>query len=251
VDRNLFLAFALSFGVLLLWTMLVEPPVPPAPTDEPAVPEAPAVVAEPSPGSPLESLPPPEAPGELPPKSQGQGEPTFEAPRPGRRIAFETEFYRAELDTRGAGIARWELTEYRSNRREGGEPIVLTTGDAPYDRALVTPFQELGFGDLAEVPFELERQEGLEFDFRYTRDDVTVRKHYRFRPDSYAFDLHVTVENGSEQEIGPRFAVTWPLATRPGNDFREQSRASARRASSAGNRIARLRSEEARSTGPG
>jgi YidC/Oxa1 family membrane protein insertase len=71
--------------------------------------------------------------------------------------------------------------------------------------------------------FEVEREAPHELVLRHTRDGVVVRKTFAFREDEYLVELRVEVENGSGQEVEPRFAVSWPASERPGNDFREQS----------------------------
>lgn len=224
MDRNLFLAFALSFAVLMLWTLVIEPP----PSRRAASPEATAPAAEPPDE---QEIPPPAPPAEgaLPALQAAEAQPAEASPKPptttpqGRRIAFETELFQAELDTLGAGIAHWQLKHYHTSRREGGQPLELTTGRAPFDRAWVTPFEELGLGDLSQAVFELEARDGLRFSFRHVRDHVSVTKEFRFHEDSYAFELRVSVENQSQQVIEPRFALTWPASLRSGNDFRQQS----------------------------
>jgi len=221
VDRNLFLAFALSFLVLLLWTMVFDPPKPPPEDVVPAREEAQAP-APPLLGAATGGLP------ELAPVEPSEAPPVVASPESqpavvGRRIPFETELYRAELDTRGAGIVYWELKDYHASKREGGAPLVLTTGTAPFQLALATPFVELGLGDLSAVDFAFENVGPLEYVFRYTRDGVSVRKTYLFYEDTYTFDLTIGVENASDREISPRFAVNWPASQQSGNDFREQA----------------------------
>jgi YidC/Oxa1 family membrane protein insertase len=223
VDRNLLLAFALSFAVLMLWTSFVAPP-----------PEPPREL------SPTEMTEPETAAGEgaaevLPPLEAATPRPAVETellvPQPtaggvGERIPFETTLYRMELDTKGAGIRHWELRKFDTGPRHGELPIVLTTGNAPLDGTLATPFDELGFGDLSEAIFELERENESTFAFRFTRDGVTVRKTYVFHDASYGFEMRARVENGSDRAIAPRFSVIWPAAERPEQDFREQALAS-------------------------
>ncbi len=218
MDRNLFLAFALSFGVLLLWTMVVDPPKPPLEAPAPPTAEAPV----PPSSAPVATLPElaPAAPAEVPLRAGPADTPPTVV---GERIRFETRLYRAELDTRGAGLAHWELKDYHSSEKDGGGPIVLTTGGAPFQLGLATPFVELGLGDLSAVEFSVENPGPLEYVFQYTRDGVSVRKTYVFYEDTYTFDLQIRVKNASEREITPRFAVNWPATQQPGNDFREQA----------------------------
>jgi YidC/Oxa1 family membrane protein insertase len=217
VDRNLFLAFALSFAVLILWSTLVGPrrAPPPTPSELQGSAEAPAPESTPS-----RSTLPPLTAAEAP---VAPLVPSAVALPPGERIHYETPLYRAELDTRGAGIAHWELRHFDSGARAGREPIVLTTGREPLASLLVTPFDELGVGDLSRELFEVEEQNAGVFAFHLEREGIAVHKTYVFREDSYAFELRVEVENRSAKLIVPRFAVNWPAHTRPGQDFREQA----------------------------
>jgi len=219
VDRNLLLAFALSFLVLMLWTRLVAPP--PEPPEGPLTEETVTAGEGETPpsssaGVPLPA-PPPASETQVPPLGAVLPEET------GQVLSQETALYRAEFDSRGAGIRHWELREYDGGPREDYEPIVLTTGDPPDARGLVTPFEELGLGDLSKVAFEVEDETGSTFAFRFTKDGVTVRKIYTFREGTYSFELLVQVENRSERVIEPRFAVSWPAAERPGQDFKDQT----------------------------
>ncbi|MBW2360751.1 MAG: membrane protein insertase YidC [Deltaproteobacteria bacterium] len=220
MDRNLFLAFGLSFAVLLLWTLFVDPPPPPVPAtnetevSELEVPGAPATLPElaPAPAEVLGVAP------ALPPMGATQEVAS-------RRITFETSLFRAELDTRGAGITSWELREYNAPPREGGAPIQLMTGEAPFATGLVTRFSELGLGDLSQVVFEVVSEDHLAYAFRYTQNGVSVLKEYAFDAERYAFELRVSVENAGQTAVDPRFAVSWPVALADGNDFREQAAA--------------------------
>jgi YidC/Oxa1 family membrane protein insertase len=220
VDRNVLLAFALSFLVLLTWSLLNPPPPKPAgqATQAQTTESAPEGVESEAQSAPAE-LPPlpnrpvaeiPQAPGEAP--SAEREETILEFQRPG---------YRAELSTWGAALRHWELDEYDT----GGDdprPIVLTTGEAPYDRAGVTPFPELGLGDLSQAAWQVESEEPDGASFVLTRGGVTVRKTWRFK-DSYTFRLKVDVENRSQGPVTTSFAAGWPAHTSEGNDFREQA----------------------------
>jgi YidC/Oxa1 family membrane protein insertase len=215
VDRNLFLAFALSFAVLLLWTVFVEPPPAPAPTPVEEEAAAPAETA----GGAVEPL-------SLPPLEPGDASP---APRPlpeelpeARSVEGETPRFRAVLSSRGAAITHWELRRYDEGPRHGNRPVTLTTGDPPHAGGLGTPFDELGFGDLTQQVFQLEQPGPEEWTFRYEQDGVRVLKTFAFEREDYRFELRLRVENRSGRSVAPRFAVGWPAAERPGQDFKEQ-----------------------------
>ena len=219
MDRNFLLVIALSLIVWVIWGSLVEPPPPPP---EELAAEEPAAVAEPA---------LPEAPGELPTLEAeaplnvlgGSAEPVAELVVEGRRIHFETDLLGIELDSLGAGIRHLELRKFDTGPNEGHEPIMLSTGRPPYDLLLATPFDELGLGDLSRENFEVLEETGGRFEFRVVRDGLVIKKAYTFAEGSYDFELRVSVENRSERPVAPLFALTWPAATRPGQDFREQS----------------------------
>lgn len=240
MDRNFILALGLSFLIYTVWSVQFAPK-PPLPGSEEIASETadraarddfaqqPPTDSQPEsrPGSELESvtgLPALQSPRTAAPMmvSDSNLSAAFTAADQSEKISFETLNFRAELTTRGAGITLWELKHFDSGPNAGHEPIVLTTGSGNLGTTLLTPFRELGLGDLSLENFELVRAEGLEFDFRYTRNGVTVRKEYRFREDSYAFELHVGVENQSPTTIVPLFAVTLPAAVVEGQDFKEQ-----------------------------
>jgi YidC/Oxa1 family membrane protein insertase len=223
MDRNLLLAFALSFLVLMLWTRLVAPP--PEPPEEWTTEETTAASeGEEAPRSSTNiPLPAPEVATEALVPLAESGMLAVAPAEMGPVVLRETSLYRAELDSQGASIRHWELRQYDGGPREDYAPIVLTTGDAPNQRVLVTPFEELGIGDLSKAIFEVKEELDSSISFRFTDRGITVQKIYSFREESYSFELLVRVENESEQVIEPRFAVTWPAAERPGQDFKEQA----------------------------
>jgi YidC/Oxa1 family membrane protein insertase len=225
MDRNAFLAFALSFAVLTLWIVFTTPQPRPEGTRprgmEPGAlaggehgpagsPGAPPVVdlREGSEGAP-EGGPEPEA--------------SVDSMRKGERIPLDTPLFLAELDTLGGVLRHFELKRYRIAPAFAAPPIVLTTGRPPYANALATPFRELGFGDLSRVEFAAGTSDANVVAFHWERDGVIVRKVYRFDPQSYAFELRLSVENGSQRSIGPRYGLSWPAHIVAGQDFREQA----------------------------
>ena len=141
----------------------------------------------------------------------------------GETIRFETSLYTVELDTRGAGIRQWSLKTYQEGSKKDRRDMVLTTGEAPFDLAMVTRFSELNRGDIASSVFRVVSNIGSEVVLELVRDGITIRKSYAFDADSYSFRLRVDVENRSDETIAPRFGVLWPVHSRDGIDFREQA----------------------------
>jgi YidC/Oxa1 family membrane protein insertase len=221
MDRNTLLAFALSFAVLTLWMLFTTPTeAPPKRSGEP-------VAEAPAPTEPEDAQVPelPDADALL--AGDGVGEAAPEAPvagtTAGEMVPIETPLFRAELDSRGGTLRHFELKNYGVTSAPSSPRIVLTTGKAPFANALATPLRELSLGDLSEVPFQIDRVDAREVTFSLERNGIRLRKTYTFEPDSYAFQLRLTVANDSDADIGPRYAVSWPASIQPGNDFVEQS----------------------------
>ena len=218
MDRNLLLAFALSFLVLSTWSMMQQ-------KDRPAVP--------PESGGMVEAQP--EGVGQTPdaPPKRFRDLPTAEATAPppvreareelpaGERIAIEhPPLYRAELDSRGAAIRYWELIEYTDHY---GDPVVLVDPVAGSSGAAATPLHELNLGDLSSALWQVERRDVDSVVFSIEREGVRVRKTYQFDRDSYIFRLLLEIDNESGATIEPRFMLDWPAREREGYDFREQA----------------------------
>lgn len=216
MDRNTVLAVALSLAVLVGWSMYqaqFQPP-PGSRTSAPA-PEPPPETLEPSPFA-IDPSPPP---AKVTPLTAPADEPTV----PEELFEIEKPLYIAEFTTLGGGLRRWQLREYHHGSDDGGAPIFMVSEDVPGRATLLTPFLELGIGDLSKVMFELESRDDSSLSFRYSRDGVTVRKTYTLDDDSYSFRLRIEVENASDAPIDPAFGVWWPAATDDSREFKEES----------------------------
>jgi YidC/Oxa1 family membrane protein insertase len=209
VDRNLVLAFALSFLVLSVWTMMQPPrpkPAPPAQTEVRSEAEA------------LPRYPKAEPPAAVNPSPPLPAQPDA-APTPAQVVAIERPLYRAELASTGASLRDWELKQYRDRHEE---PIRLVSqGDAL--ATAVTPFTELALGDLSQQNWRVESESDTEVRFAWQGRGVALRKTYQFSDDGYDFRLRIDVSNGGPTPIAPTFLVELPLLDRTGNDFREQT----------------------------
>jgi YidC/Oxa1 family membrane protein insertase len=214
LDRNLLLAFALSFAVLTGWMLLTAPPARPPATAPPAPGEA-APVAPPEAARPPEPAPAPA------PAAPEPAEAAAEAPP--RSVEIERPLFAAALTTRGAALSRWDLRSYDTGPRAGSRPIELIDAQSGRGPALLTPLEELGLGSLAERSFELVADEEGRKAFRLERGGVIVQKTYRFEPDGYAFELALRVENRSPAAVTPRFGIEWPTALRPDPDFKDEA----------------------------
>ena len=226
MERNFLLALALSFGVLALWTMYT------APTQEEieaarAASEAseaaePAgdefAAADPAPTAPTapEAAPPPGPSDTAPPQPE-----TPETPE--QRIDVHTDLVHAIFTTRGGGLLHWELKGYRDAYQDGEPPVELTAFSDDQMVALATPLGALGYGDLSEAPFDLERPDSSTLVFTRTQAGITVRKIYTLEEDSYLLGLRIEIENGSDRHLSPTFRLGWPTAGRETPDWSEHS----------------------------
>jgi len=211
LDRNLFLAFALSFAVLTGWMLLTG-------GQQRPVDQAPAVAEESAP-TPSPVVEPPRAAA---PESRPAA-PDRAAEAPAQTLQLERPLFFAKLTTRGAALEGWELRSYDSGPRAGRRPIRLVEDGSGQPIPLVTPLEELGLGSLAERNFEIESNDGSTIAFRYQSGGLVVRKTYAFESDGYAFALKLQVENGSSAAVSPRFGVEWPVHAMQGSDFKEQA----------------------------
>jgi YidC/Oxa1 family membrane protein insertase len=102
-NQRILLAFALAFGVLIVWRILFLKPLPPAPKPPPAAKIA--VTPAPQPAAPAPAMPSTLA------VQQG---------RNAEEIVVEGDLYRVTLSTEGAVVKSWVLKKYKD---EKGEPL--------------------------------------------------------------------------------------------------------------------------------
>jgi len=212
LDRNAFLAFALSFLVLSVWMTWEAkhrpPPAPRAPVTAPAEPG---------------TLAPPEADDAPPEAAVARPAPTaaIVPGAPAEELRFENPQVRAVLTSRGAGIARWDLLEYRTPASEGGIPVPLIAIEGAEAPALATPFSELGLGDLSSAGFQVVERGPRTFAFELARNGLRVRKRFELPEEGYRGKLRLEVENATQQAFEPGFTVTIAERVRPLSDFRD------------------------------
>ncbi|MBW2394526.1 MAG: membrane protein insertase YidC [Deltaproteobacteria bacterium] len=134
------------------------------------------------------------------------------------RTTIRTELYEAEFSTRGGALLRWDLQQYDDPSQEGTPQVEVTTlGEG--ERALATPLEGLGFGDLSAAPYHLDEPDAHTRVFTFEHEGVTVRKTYTFSEDEYKIQLRIAVENDSDRHLRPEFAIRWPVRARESADF--------------------------------
>lgn len=221
MDRNLLLAFGLSFLVLMTWTMWQESQL-----EDQEGRRSPSGMERTTPGDPQRQDPDRDlVAGDFSALPEGaDAPPVFQTEEPdialesGQSIEVEQPLYQLKLNTLGARIESWELREYFD---KAGARVVLL--DRSIGGGALTPFADLGLGNLSAVNWQMTGQDASSVVFELEREGVRLRKSYQFEPDSYVVRVLLDVENRSATAIEPRFALRWPAKERAGNDFREQS----------------------------
>ncbi|GMV21031.1 MAG: membrane protein insertase YidC [Vicinamibacterales bacterium] len=128
MEKRVFLAFFLSFGILALYQTYIVPPPPQADPNaavtSPAIPDA---------------VPPAAAPVENQPAAQAAPATTAGAPEmdatPVREIVVDTEHVRVVFTTEGASVKSWRLKKYLD---EQGQPLEIVPASLP--ETAVRPF---------------------------------------------------------------------------------------------------------------
>ena len=115
----------------------------------------------------------------------------------------------SRLTNRGATFDRWALLDYKQRPREAA-PVELLAQSAPYDVVLATPLEELGFGDLSSVRWDVVDEGPDEVTFALVRGGVRVTKTYRRAASDYGFHLDIKVENQTDRIVSPEFEIVWP-----------------------------------------
>ena len=233
MDRNSVLAFALSMLVFTGWAMWQSQRQPPLDSqivtqpgiEEPAADritggESRASAGETSARSAMEASVDESdqtvATAPTPPAAPGV--------EPWSRV-FELPHYRVEVTNRGAGLKTWTLTDERYTERlpDGERPIEIFALMPPDDVALGSPLRELQLGDLSQEFYSVESEDARGVSLVLNRGGVTIRKQYRFDPESYGFHLSFSIENASNHPIEPRFGVEWLAHVSDSQDFKDQS----------------------------
>ncbi len=218
MDRNFLLALALSFLVLSLWTLYTAPP--PDEVGAPTASEAAGEAGEAAPADAFAAAPAPTpAPGAAatPPGPALAEEPSV----PERQVRIQTDLYDATFTSRGGALLRWALRQYDDASRPGRPPVEIATLDPAVERALATPFESVGYGDLSAADYALEQPDRMTLVFTREERGVTLRKTYRLSEDGYLFSLDLELVNDSDRHVRPTFLTIWPARPLPGNDYAE------------------------------
>lgn len=187
MEKRAFLAVILSFLVMIVFWYLVPQP---APTQKPrgATEKAVSPVGEP------EARPPAPTPGaayhpaQLPEAAPAAGAEKL--------IHLDSQQLRASFSTIGGGLKELEVKTYHDR---AGKNIVLSS---PENRYFALAIAHLGDEDLRSLPFEVVHQGLTSVEFRATTArGVEVTKKIMLRPTQYLFEVELTLQNKSGQQL--------------------------------------------------
>lgn len=235
MDRNLLIAFVISFFLLFLWGRLQEQyypnaDTPPAALTETASSEDKAVGRTDSSGaehdirhenvlnSATSTLTPTEIPASQELASALASEPVEQI------VEIKNDLYRAEFTSQGGALRYFELLHYQDEVRADSHPVVLTWFERERTAAFLTSFAELGLGDLSRADYQVSRPSPNLLVFEHEQAGLTIRKTYTFEENSYAFGLHIEVLNQSDHSVESVFEVAWPgrITPKPERSIDEQ-----------------------------
>ncbi|MCA1906679.1 MAG: membrane protein insertase YidC [Desulfarculus sp.] len=198
-SKRLFLALAISLGLMLLYTNFLAPKQP-APAPQPAA-QAPA----PAPVAPPAAVPgPPPAPAA--PLAQQAAE-----------VKVETPLYTAWFSQRGGTLRKMVLKNYTNQPQGQGGAFELLSLPAkdPYTLGLALPGldpdlpQRLFTASAEQISLGADGQKAS-LSFSAQSAGLTVTKIYDFRAGSYAFNLRIILANQSGQtlEVSPELILS-------------------------------------------
>jgi YidC/Oxa1 family membrane protein insertase len=181
-ETRLLLAFLLMGAVLFLTPYFYRSGAPPPEAKKSPPAGAPATQPAGTPAT--QSADAPATARVTPPPAAAKTPAAPVAAQEAEQFVVETSLFRVELSNRGAVAQSWLLKHYRTRN---GKPLELVNTAARVDRPFSLYFKERKPSvDLSKALFAAEPDpDGLGITYRYSNGNVTARKTFRFRKDSY------------------------------------------------------------------
>jgi len=135
---------------------------------------------------------------------------------------LESDDMRAELSNRGGVLVSWRIKDYFETPLDEVEVELL---DLPRGApaTLATPFETLGYGDLADAMYEIESATSSEVVFVLRRGGIEIRKTYRTTDARYSMEVEIEIRNASGESIEPDVTILVPASVNEREDFKEVS----------------------------
>jgi YidC/Oxa1 family membrane protein insertase len=216
MERRVFIAILLSFGVLYLYQAILPPPPPvPVAVTPPATTAAPPASTPAASPSAATAAP---APATTPAGDVVQASPvaavTGESAE--RQVTVDTQTVEAVFSNRGGRLLHWRLKGYRD---QSGTPVDLVPTEVPAAQAvpfsLRLPDRQLTArlntalyrvsGDVAGKVDASRSPKSLVFEFE-DADGLRARKEFQFQPGNYVVSVAAAVTNGAER-LTPAIAL--------------------------------------------
>ncbi|MBD3349544.1 MAG: membrane protein insertase YidC [Candidatus Eisenbacteria bacterium] len=138
-----------------------------------------------------------------------------ESPPSEEITTVETSLWTAKISNRGATIVSWELKEYDDTT---GEPVQLVPRDGAALKTLLNyggrpiDTSELMFEGPGETTIEPRGEQGFSM-LGYkaeTADGLRLTRQYTFYPETYSFELYVSVQGLDEPAAQREVEIGWP-----------------------------------------
>jgi YidC/Oxa1 family membrane protein insertase len=199
-NQRILLAFALAFGVLIVWRVLFMKPLPPAPKPSPVakIPVTPA---------PQAAAPAPAMPSTL----------TVQQGSNAEEIVVEGDLYRVTLSTEGALVKSWVLKKYTDEKGESldvvnqaacdqlGYPMSLSLADQALSGKLNGALYVARSGESASGQARGTLRAPVELTFIYSDGQVEARKQFSFGRN---YEVHVQASLREGQSYLP-LGIAW------------------------------------------
>ena len=230
MDRNLLLAFVLSMALFSAWLLWQG-------TQQKAERAAATAAAEqlggetespldPSIGHPNRRIEEAQTKISKPVRIVMEGEPESEVEeirtvRPWSGV-LESEKVLAKFSNRGGVVTQWKLKDYFITARK--EVFVdLVVPPPSVEGVFVTPFEELGYGDLSSAMYEVETASSQEVVFLLRRGPIEIRKRYGQPDQNYELEFSLEIRNRGRQTVESKFSVLLASEVNSELDFQNLS----------------------------
>jgi len=201
MDKKTILAFALSFAVLLAWSVFFGPKT----TETHKKQSPPAVQNTKTVARPLEKTTQPPAP--VPRVAETSVAPNKPLQVPEKEIRVETPLYVAVFSNVGPTLRSFKLKKYRETIEPDSPPVEMVSVKKGMGDFLLFDFSTHISGSESPVAYEADRESlnlmkgssprSLQF-HSLTPSGLLITQVFRFYPDQYKIELEVQVENRSQ-----------------------------------------------------
>lgn len=217
MDKKTILAFALSFVVLVGWSLFFSPEPKQAPIEKDTAAQniQPVPIGEKSPAK-VATVPPPKPVTAAEPPVIQVGE---------KKIEIDTPLYKVVFSNVGPTIKSFKLKKYRQTTNPDSPYVELVTLEQGMGDYLTVQFDGNTVGNVNIKAFSVDK-ESLKLNqdskpativFQGTNQNgIAITQTYRFFPDRYGIDLAVTATNPTTTPINGVFRAT--LKSVPPND---------------------------------